>query len=182
VSARDQPRLHAKLSGDGRECPAKSGPRAPEAAPEGCVLRVATLRLYAAAPGEYRTLQVVRLASAWTESSVRWDNQPAPEGAASSIASGADQGYREWRVTAQVAEGAPHGFLVQDALEGDSGEQALHAREKGENPPELALRYGPPPDPAQGPLPPMPAEVTCGQEIVASTLDHTSTRSSPWTD
>ena len=143
---------------------------APEAAPAGCVLRTATLRVYAAAPSDGRTLQATRLASAWTESSVTWNTQPATDGPASSVAAGADQGYREWRVTAQVAEGALHGFLIKDGLEGDSGEQSFHAREKGENPPELALRYAPPPDPTQGPLPPQPAAVTCGQEIVVSTL------------
>lgn len=44
-------------------------------------------------PVENRAPQVVRLASAWTE------------GGVASIVSGSDQGYREWRVVAQVDEG-----------------------------------------------------------------------------
>ncbi|WP_245916921.1 DUF7594 domain-containing protein [Nocardioides gansuensis] len=143
---------------------------AADPAPGGCVLQTATLRMYAASPGEDRTLMAVGLSSAWSESEVTWNNQPATDDLASSIASGSEQGYREWKVTAQVAAGAPHGFLIRDAAENDSGEQSFHGREKGENPPELVLRYAPPPDPSQGQLPPVPGEVACGQEIVASTL------------
>jgi hypothetical protein len=59
-------------------------------------------------------------------------------------------GYRSWTVTEQVQAmmetGTNHGFLIRDLDEGGSGfEQSFHAREKGENPPQLVLRYTPAP-------------------------------------
>jgi hypothetical protein len=36
-----------------------------------------------------------------------------------------------------------HGFLLRDAVESADREQQLHAREKGENPPQLVIRYAP---------------------------------------
>ncbi len=70
------------------------------AAPEGCVLDSATLRLYAASAAGGRTLQALRLAGGWTEGGVTWANQPATSGAAATVASGA--GYRQWEVGPQV--------------------------------------------------------------------------------
>ena len=63
----------------------------------------ARLRLYAGSYKEGRTIQALRLASAWTESVVSWSNQPATTGAAATTASGNVAGYLEWTVTAQVA-------------------------------------------------------------------------------
>jgi hypothetical protein len=38
--------------------------------------------------------------------------------------------------------GQNHGFLIRDQSESGSGfEQSFHAREKGENPPQLVLRF-----------------------------------------
>jgi hypothetical protein len=33
------------------------------------------------------------------------------------------------------------GFLIRDAVEGADAEQQFHGREKGENPPQLVLRF-----------------------------------------
>ena len=42
--------------------------------------------------------------------------------------------------------GTNYGFLLQDATEGESGaEQQLHSREKGVNPPQLVITFGPAP-------------------------------------
>ena len=40
--------------------------------------------------------------------------------------------------------GANHGFLIRDAVEGNSGaEQQFHSKEKGETPPQLVVTFGP---------------------------------------
>jgi hypothetical protein len=115
------------------------------AAPAGCVLSSATLRLYAASAAGGRTLQALRLAASWSEGGVTWNTQPATTGAAATTASGT--GYREWDVGGQVQAmytGANNGFLIRDAVENGGGaEQQLHAREKGESPPQLMLRFTP---------------------------------------
>ena len=47
------------------------------AIPASAAVRLATLRLYASTlPGACRTLDIFRVASAWTESGVTWNNQP----------------------------------------------------------------------------------------------------------
>jgi hypothetical protein len=113
------------------------------ALPEGCRVEQATLRLYAASAKTGRNLEVLRVAAAWSENTVNWSNQPQTTGAAATTASGL--GYREWNVTshvqAMVAEGANHGFLIRDAAENADAEQQFHSREKGENPPQLVLRF-----------------------------------------
>jgi hypothetical protein len=113
------------------------------AAPDGCVLESATLRLFAASATAGRTLQALRLESPWTEGGVTWTNQPATIGLASEAPAGL--GYREWTVTVQVEamyDVANNGFLVRDLAESASGaEQSFHAREKGETPPELVLHF-----------------------------------------
>jgi hypothetical protein len=113
------------------------------ALPEGCRVEQATLRLYAASAKTGRILEVLRVAAAWSENTVNWSNQPQTTGAAATTASGL--GYREWNVTshvqAMVAEGANHGFLIRDAAENADAEQQFHSREKGENPPQLVLRF-----------------------------------------
>jgi hypothetical protein len=39
--------------------------------------------------------------------------------------------------------GANHGFLIRDAAEGETGfEQGFFGREKGEQPPQLAVTFG----------------------------------------
>jgi hypothetical protein len=113
--------------------------------PQGCVIQSATLRLYAASTKTGRTLHALRLAAPWSENVVTWANQPATTGSAAATESGS--GYREWNVTshvqAMVAEGANHGFLIRDAVEGADAEQQFHGREKGENVPQLVLSFSP---------------------------------------
>jgi hypothetical protein len=112
--------------------------------PAGCVLDTATLRLYAAsASGSQRTLQALRLNASWTEGGVNWSNQPATTGTAATTTSGS--GYRQWTVTSAVgamySSGSNNGFLIRDATEGQDAEQQLHAREKGDNPPQLVVTF-----------------------------------------
>ena len=115
------------------------------AIPAGCQLTSARLRLYASSYKTGRTLQALRLGAAWTEGTIRWNNQPATTGAAATVASGS--GYREWTVNSQVKDMydlGNHGFLIRDATENGSGlEQGFHSREKGtDNPPRLVLTFG----------------------------------------
>jgi len=114
--------------------------------PAGCVLDTARLRLYASsASGSQRTLQAFRLGGSWTESGVTWANAPQTAGSAATTTSGA--GYREWGVATLVqgmySSGQNNGFLVKDATEGQDAEQQFHAREKGQNVPQLVLTFKP---------------------------------------
>jgi hypothetical protein len=107
----------------------------PASMPEGCVVQLATLRLYAPSWTNGRTLQAIHT----------WSNQPQTAGPAATTNSG--RGYREWNMTAQVQaiydSGSNNGFLIRDASEDGSGkEQQFHSREKGENPPELVINFG----------------------------------------
>jgi parallel beta-helix repeat protein len=116
------------------------------AAPQGCAVESATLRLYAPSWKNRRTLQALRISGDWTESQVTWGNQPETTGPAATTGSGS--GYRQWDVAAQVQamydNGANHGFLIRDANEGGGGsEQQFHSREKGESMPELVITFGP---------------------------------------
>ncbi|WP_162605917.1 right-handed parallel beta-helix repeat-containing protein [Jiangella aurantiaca] len=116
------------------------------AIPAGCVLDTAKLRLYAASTsGTQRTLQVFRLGGSWTENGVTWANAPQTSGSAATTTSGS--GYREWNVAtlvqAMYSSGSNHGFLIKDATEGQDAEQQFHAREKGDNVPQLVLTFKP---------------------------------------
>jgi len=116
------------------------------AIPSGCSVTSAQLRMYAASYKTGRTLEAIRLGTAWTEANVRWNNQPAVAGTGATVASGS--GYRQWTVTSQVgsmyADGN-YGFLVRDTVENNSGgqEQQFNSREKGsDNPPRLVITFG----------------------------------------
>ena len=116
--------------------------------PAGCVVDTARLRVYASsASGSQRTLQAFRLDGAWTEGGVTWANAPQTTGSAATTTSGT--GYREWDVAtlvqAMYSSGSNHGFLIKDATEGQDAEQQLHAREKGQNVPQLVLTFKPAP-------------------------------------
>ncbi len=118
----------------------------PADVPAGCVVELATLRLYAASATTDRTLEALRVAGDWSENAVTWSNQPGTTGDAVTTASGL--GYREWSVAAQVQAmydtGTNHGFLIRDAAEGGLGfEQQFHSREKGETPPMLVITFAP---------------------------------------
>jgi hypothetical protein len=74
---------------------------------------------------------------------VTWSNQPATTGTAATTTSGS--GYRQWSVAAMVgamySSGQNNGFLIRDATEGQDAEQQFHAREKGDNPPQLVVTF-----------------------------------------
>jgi hypothetical protein len=117
------------------------------AAPAGCVVQSATLRLYAASWTNNRTLQALRVNANWTENGVTWANQPATTGTAVTTTSGS--GYRTWNVLSLVQgmySGSNFGFLIRDASESGGGaEQQFHSREKGETMPQLVITFGPAP-------------------------------------
>jgi len=117
------------------------------AAPTGCTLDSAELRLYAESPKPGRTIQVQRAATAWSEMSVNWSNQPARTGAIASTASGSDPGWRVWAVTQQVvdmyATGAAHGFVIFDQVETQDSEQTYRSRESGSQVPTLVISFRP---------------------------------------
>jgi PASTA domain len=114
-------------------------------APGGCVLQSASLRLYSdSAPDVPRSLQALRLTSAWGENNVAWGNQPAAVGPAATAP--AAMGYVQWDVTAQVQAMyafGNHGFQIRHATENDiaGGEETFFSKEKLENPPQLVLCF-----------------------------------------
>jgi hypothetical protein len=116
------------------------------AAPSGCAVASATLRLYAGSARSGRTIEALRLAGGWTEPGITWNTQPPTVGPAAATTSGT--GYREWDVTAQVRAmyeaGVNNGFLVRDAAENADAEQQFNSREKGENQPQLLLTFAAP--------------------------------------
>jgi hypothetical protein len=118
------------------------------ALPSGCAVDSATLRLFAASATDGRTIQVIRAAGTWTESSVTWGTQPAAAGTPISMPSGS--GTREWNVRDLVRDmydaDRAGGFLIRDAAEGGSGaEQSFHAKEKEDQPPTLVITFAPRP-------------------------------------
>jgi predicted outer membrane repeat protein len=115
-------------------------------APPGCHLVSAKLRLFSSAANIDRTLEAVRVASAWSELGVTWANQPATAGPAATAASAL--GLLEWDVLAQTRDMyalGTHGFLIRDGAENESGEQSFHGTEKGlDGRPELVLVFDDP--------------------------------------
>jgi large repetitive protein len=49
-----------------------------------------------------------------------------------------------WQLQAMYDVGANHGFLIRDANENADAEQQFHSREKGSEPPQLVVTFGPP--------------------------------------
>jgi len=144
----------------------------PSRVPEGCAVESARLRLFADSGTEGTRVDVIRLAFGWSESLVTWSTQPATVGTPTTAWSG--EGYMQWNVTSSVQAmlaGVNHGFLVRDAAEGTemAGGHGFFSREKGESPPQLVIRFATPLSGEPGPpAPPVPAAVTCGQELTAS--------------
>ena len=144
--------------------------------PGGCVLASAKLRLYTSSGSEGARVEVVRLASSWSEGQVLWNNQPATAGLAA-VAWSRD-GYMQWNVLEQVLAmfaAGNHGFQVRDAAEGSVEGGAGHgfnSRENAESPPQLVIRFASPPSggPPPPPAPPTPASISCGEVITRSTL------------
>jgi hypothetical protein len=111
------------------------------AVPKGCSLQAATLTV-TAKDVTGRRLRVARASGAWSESRVTWATAPKPYGA--SAAATVSSPRVVWDVTAQVAAGAAHGFVVYDAAEDSrgSGEQTnLNGRESRYRP-SLTVRWG----------------------------------------
>ncbi|HXV92068.1 MAG TPA: DNRLRE domain-containing protein, partial [Pseudonocardia sp.] len=118
------------------------------AVPAGCQIVGAELRMRDGSPTAGRSIQVLRVNGAWTESGVTWSNQPATTGTAVTATSPSGAGTMTWNVTAQVqamASGTNHGFLLRDAAEGvGDAEQGFHGREKAPDaPPQLVVTFGP---------------------------------------
>ncbi len=113
--------------------------------PAGCQVTGANLRLYAASAVNGRTLQALRITSAWTETGVTWQNQPTTAGTAATVGSGS--GWRQWNVLTQIQTmytSGNNGFLIRDATESGGGsEQQLHSKEKApDRPPQLVITFG----------------------------------------
>jgi parallel beta-helix repeat protein len=147
----------------------------PGGVPEGCLVDWARLRLFAPEESVGSRADVLRLASSWSEDRVTWSDQPDTTGTAATAWS--SDGYIRWTVTSQVLAmlvGPNHGFLIRDRAEGaeSGGEHSFHSREKGDSPPELVIRFAPPPsgEPPGPPAPPTPAAAHCGQVLTQSTL------------
>ncbi|MFI6094965.1 DNRLRE domain-containing protein [Lentzea sp. NPDC051213] len=116
------------------------------AAPAGCKVTGAKVRLFASTAATGRTLQLTRLGSSFTESGVTWTNQPGVTGTSASAASRA--GWVEWTATDQVKEmyaSGNHGFRVRDAAEGAAAEQRFNSRENTTSKPELIITFSPNP-------------------------------------
>jgi hypothetical protein len=130
-------------------------------APSGCVVQSATLQLYSESPPERPSiLQVLRLTSAWGETSINWANQPASAGPAAETWGGF--GYVQWDVTAHVqamyADGGNHGFLIRHAVENHpfGAEAGFFSKEQLEFPPQLVVCFAGCPSAGGAPPPPPP--------------------------
>ncbi|WP_363320434.1 DNRLRE domain-containing protein [Pseudonocardia sp.] len=117
------------------------------AAPAGCQIVGAELRVHNGSPKSGRTIQALRVNGAWTEGGVTWANQPATTGTAVTAATPSGSSTMTWNVTAQVqamATGTNNGFLLRDASTSGDAEQGFHSREKApDQPPQLVITYGP---------------------------------------
>ena len=116
------------------------------AAPTGCTLSSATLRVYNATPAAGRTIAAYRAATAWTEAGVTWDTAPATAGTAVNVTSVAAAGYLQWTVTTHVQSlysGSNFGFILRDSNEVGTTvfTQAFDSR-TATNKPELVLQWG----------------------------------------
>src|SRR5918999_2962040 len=87
----------------------------PREVPASCVVESARLRLYADSGTEGSRVEAVPIASAWSESTVNWEDQPPKTGAA--VSAWSIDGYMTWNVTSHVREmigKVSHGWLVRD--------------------------------------------------------------------
>lgn len=107
--------------------------------PRGCTLRSATLTM-TAKDVSGRTVLVSRASRAWSEASVTWNTAPSPAGAGA--AARITGKTIVWNVTGHVAAGAPYGFVLRDAAEGQKNvNQTTFADRTGRTPPVLTLRW-----------------------------------------
>ena len=147
----------------------------PPAPPEGCVVASAHLRMFSPSSDEGSRMSVERVAVPWEEGRINWQDQPGTIGDAASAWGG--EGYLQWSVADQVQamfEDGNHGFRVRSETESaEAGsENDLHAREKGETPPVLVIRFDAPPEsgPPPPPAAPVPTPLECGALVTSSVL------------
>ena len=116
------------------------------AAPTGCTLTSATLRVNNASATAGRTIAAYAAGEAWSETTVTWASHTAlPTGTPVDVA--AATGTMSWTVTALVQSmyaGTNHGFLLRDTAETGGGNtnnvQQFTSRE-GATKPQLELQW-----------------------------------------
>ena len=117
------------------------------AAPAGCSVGTATLRVYDRVPSSStRSIQAYQANSAWSEGSVNWNNQPATTGSPVATDSPASPDtWMSWGVTSIVQAhyaGTNNGFLLKDSAEnGPDQFNQFDVRELPENDPELVITW-----------------------------------------
>lgn len=117
------------------------------AAPAGCTLGSATLRVRNGSATTGRTIVVNAVGSSWTESTVTWtSNNGNPSG--TGVNASAVSGTMQWGVTALVQSmyaGANHGFVLRDSVEQNGGSNTNHLQlfssRDTANTPELVLLW-----------------------------------------
>ena len=114
------------------------------AAPAGCVLASATLRIFNSATAAGRQISAYRAGGAWSEATT-WTNQPTAAGTAVNATAAA--GWMQWTVTAHVQTlyaGTNNGFLLRDSVEGGGTlyTNQFSTREATSNQPQLVLTWG----------------------------------------
>lgn len=118
--------------------------------PAGCIVTVATLRLYANSSTAGRTIDVYRAAATWNEGTVTWNTRPGTTGTAVGSASLGAAGWQQWTVTTHVIAQytTNNGFVVRDSAESATPgqqQQVYRSREAGGTPnnrPELVVTFG----------------------------------------
>lgn len=115
------------------------------AIPAGCTATTATLRLIvppanAGAGGPGKVLQVGEAATAWDESTVTWNTQPATAGSISTATTTATD--VQFSVVAQVntqRAGTNYGLLVKDQDESGAESKSVYSSREGTDLPTLTL-------------------------------------------
>lgn len=111
--------------------------------PAGCSM-TAILALYSTNSTSGRTIQAYRAATAWTETGVTWNNQPAATGTPATLASGTT-GWQTWSVTTLVQEQysiGNNGFVLRDSVEdGPNAFQQWRTRTHSSTPPILVVTF-----------------------------------------
>lgn len=132
------------------------------AVPAGCQFAGADLRLYQDSGISGRTIQVYRSNTAWTESAITWNTQPATTGTAVTAPSSSSGAWMTWNVSTLVTSmysGSNNGFVMKDSAESASGtarSQVYRSSENGTSStrPELVVTF------IDGPLLPTSQSVT----------------------
>ena len=117
--------------------------------PVGCQFAGADLRLYQDSGVSGRTIQVWRANTAWTESAVTWNTQPATTGTAVTAPSSSSSNvWMSWNVSTLVSSmysGTNNGFVIKDSAESASSTatQTYRTSEHGTltNRPEMVITY-----------------------------------------